>query len=114
MSRSTRGARSSARSFARRPLERRGAPMIRHFLDLFDITAEEAHHLLDLADRLKREDVQGHRPPVLAGRILGLIFEKPSLRTRVSFEAAMAHLGGNAIFLQGKDVGLGARETISD
>ena len=49
-----------------------------------------------------------------SGRTLGLIFEKPSLRTRVSFEAAMARLGGNAIFLRGKDVGLGIRESVAD
>src|SRR4051794_8703518 len=88
--------------------------MLRHFLDLFEITPDEAAGLLDLADRLKRDDRDGHRPPVLEGRILGLIFEKPSLRTRVSFEAAMARLGGNAIFLQGKDVGLGVRESVED
>ncbi|MDB5350405.1 MAG: ornithine carbamoyltransferase [Planctomycetota bacterium] len=88
--------------------------MHRHFLDLFDISREEALGLLDLADRLKRDDSEGHRPQLLPGRILGLIFEKPSLRTRVSFEAAMARLGGNALFLQGKDVGLGVRESVSD
>jgi len=51
---------------------------------------------------------------LLLGRTLGLIFEKPSLRTRVSFESAMARLGGNSIFLRGKDVGLGVRESVSD
>ncbi len=88
--------------------------MLRHFLDLLDLKADEALTLLDLADRLKADDRDGRRPPVLEGRILGLIFEKPSLRTRVSFEAAIARLGGNAIFLQGKDVGLGVRETVAD
>ena len=70
--------------------------------------------LLDRAERLKQDDQRGIRPPLLAGRMLGLIFEKPSLRTRVSFEAAIAQLGGNAVFLQGKDVGLGVRETAAD
>ena len=51
---------------------------------------------------------------LLQGRTLGLVFEKPSLRTRVSFESAMARLGGNSIFLRGKDVGLGVRESVSD
>ncbi len=88
--------------------------MLRHFRDLFDITADEAEDLLALADRLKREDREGHREAALQGRILGLIFEKPSLRTRVSFEAAMARLGGNSIFLKATDVGLGGRETIED
>ncbi len=85
--------------------------MPRHFLDLFDISAIEAKALLDLATSLKEA---GRRVPVLEGRILGLIFEKPSLRTRVSFEAAIAQLGGNAVFLQGKDVGLGVRESVPD
>lgn len=84
--------------------------MPRHFLDLFDISTAEAHELLDLSSQLK----SGGRDPLLPGRILGLIFEKPSLRTRVSFEAAIARLGGNAVFLQGKDVGLGVRETVED
>ena len=89
-------------------------PTPRHFLDLFDISPAEAIALLDLADRLKREDREGRRPQILQGRILGLIFEKPSLRTRVSFEAAMARLGGNVVFLQGTDVGLGIRESVED
>jgi len=88
--------------------------MNRHFVDLFSITPEEARFLLDLAIELKKDDKAGKRPPRLAGRILGLIFEKPSLRTRVSFESAIARLGGNAIFLRGKDVGIGVRESIQD
>ena len=88
--------------------------MTRHFLDLSEITPAEALGLLDLATRLKAQAPGEGRPPYLAGRILGLIFEKPSLRTRVSFEAAISQLGGNALFLQGKDVGLGVRETVAD
>ncbi|SIO60984.1 ornithine carbamoyltransferase [Singulisphaera sp. GP187] len=88
--------------------------MIRHFVDLFDLSAEATVDLIDRAIDLKRLDQQGHRPPYLEGRTLGLIFEKPSLRTRVSFEAAIAQLGGNAIFLNGKDVGMGVRESIPD
>ncbi len=89
--------------------------MVRHFIDLFDITADEAADLLDRAAGLKREDRQhGRRPQNLAGRTLGLVFDKPSLRTRVSFEAAITQLGGNAIFLNGKDVGLGVRESVAD
>ena len=57
---------------------------------------------------------EGKRPALLSGRTLGLSFEKPSLRTRVSFEAAIARLGGNAIFLRGEDVGLGIRESVVD
>ena len=88
--------------------------MVRHFIDLFDITAETAHDLLCRAIELKRDDQRGSRPPYLAGRTVGLIFEKPSLRTRVSFEAAITHLGGNALFLRGNDVGMGERESIAD
>ncbi len=89
--------------------------MVRHFIDLFDVSAVEAADLLDGAAALKRVDRRdGQRPPVLAGRTLGLVFDKPSLRTRVSFEAAITQLGGNALFLNGKDVGLGVRESVAD
>jgi len=88
--------------------------MPRHFVDLFDITAAEARALIDRAIQLKRDEKRGQRPLLLAGRSLGLLFEKPSLRTRVSFEAAIARLGGNAIFLRGQDVGLGSRESVAD
>lgn len=88
--------------------------MRRHFLDLFDITRDEAQALLDLSSQLKKA---GPTPAVrerLQGRLMGLIFEKPSLRTRVSFEAAMASLGGSSLFLRGEEVGLGVRESIAD
>ncbi len=88
--------------------------MTRHFVSLFDLGPAEAAELLDLAIELKRDDRAGERAPLLCGRTLGLVFDKPSLRTRVSFEAAIAQLGGNAIFLDGKDVGLGVRETAAD
>ena len=88
--------------------------MPRHFLDLLDISAAEARRLVDQSIEIKRDDQAGRRPLVLSGRTLGLLFEKPSLRTRVSFEAAIARLGGNAIFLHGKDVGLGVRESVVD
>jgi ornithine carbamoyltransferase len=88
--------------------------MVRHFVDLFELSRSEALELLDRAIELKRDDERGKRTPLLAGRTIGLMFEKPSLRTRVSFEAAIAHLGGNAIFLRGGDVGLGSRESLAD
>jgi ornithine carbamoyltransferase len=88
--------------------------MVRHFVDLFDLTAEDARELLRRASGLKREHAEGVRVPYLPGRTLGLIFEKPSLRTRVSFQAAMAQLGGGAIFLRDKDVGMGSRESMAD
>ncbi len=88
--------------------------MLRHFTDLFELKPREARDLIDRAIELKRAWRQGVREPLLAGRTLGLLFEKPSLRTRVSFEAAIGHLGGTAIFLPGKEVGLGVRETVAD
>jgi ornithine carbamoyltransferase len=88
--------------------------MPRHFVDLFELSPQEARDLLRRAAELKANDRKGTRPAFLAGRTLGLLFEKPSLRTRVSFEAAFAQLGGTAIFLPGKDVGLGIRETVAD
>lgn len=88
--------------------------MVRHVVDLFGISAIEARELIARAIALKTESRKGHRPPMLAGMTLGLLFEKPSLRTRVSFESAISQLGGNAVFLNGKDIGLGIRETIAD
>jgi ornithine carbamoyltransferase len=87
----------------------------RHFVDLFDISSEEARALLAHAVKLKAGGKNGPgRPTPLLGRSLGLVFEKPSLRTRVSFEAAFARLGGSSIFLRGKDVGIGVRESVAD
>ena len=81
----------------------------RHLLSSADISAEETAFLLELGIRLKQ------RPqPVLAGRQLALLFEKPSLRTRVSFQVAMRHLGGETIYLAPQEVGLGEREAIKD
>ena len=89
--------------------------MIRHFIDLFDLSAEAAVDLLDRAiDAEATTTSRAIARSSCAGRTLGLIFEKPSLRTRVSFEAAIAQLGGNAIFLHGKDVGIGVRESVAD
>jgi ornithine carbamoyltransferase len=70
--------------------------------------------LLDLAIRLKKEYFAGGNPPLLKGKVLGMIFQKPSLRTRVSFDMAMRHLGGDALYLSPNEIGLGKREAISD
>lgn len=88
--------------------------VMRHFLSLIDLAVEELTHLLDEAARLKADAQRGIRPPLLAGRVLGMIFEKPSLRTRASFEAAMAHLGGFSIFLSASDGPIGQRESVAD
>jgi ornithine carbamoyltransferase len=84
---------------------------MRHFLDLLDLSPDELRHLLNDAAELK---AAGHRPAVLAGRVLGMVFEKPSLRTRVSFEAAMGQLGGRSIFLNSSDGLIGQRESVPD
>jgi ornithine carbamoyltransferase len=86
---------------------------MRHILTLDDLSTPEIEQLLTLAEDLKRDYLQGTRIPRLAGRVLGLLFSKPSLRTRVSFEAAMTHLGGSSLYL-GQDVGWGTRESIAD
>jgi ornithine carbamoyltransferase len=88
--------------------------MLRHFTTLFELGSDEAHALLREAFALKAKTRTDRTWVPLVGRTLGLLFEKPSLRTRVSFEAAIAQLGGNAIFLPAKEVGLGERETIAD
>ena len=87
---------------------------MRHFLDLIDLSADEINALLDEAARLKAARQRREHTPYLPGRVLGLIFEKPSLRTRVSFETAMAQLGGSSVFLGGKDSGMGSRESVPD
>jgi ornithine carbamoyltransferase len=87
---------------------------MRHLIDLLDLSADEINYLLDEAARLKAARQRGEHAPILSGRVLGMIFEKPSLRTRVSFETAMAQLGGACVFQGGKDVGMGSRESIPD
>src|SRR5207237_1723580 len=90
-----------------------GTPM-RHSLDIPDLSADEITHLLTDAARLKAaRRVRADDLP-LRGRVVGLVFEKPSLRTRVSFEAAVAQLGGTSLFLPGTEVGLGWRESHDD
>ena len=88
--------------------------MVRHFTDLFDLTSDDARTLLRKSAELKRQHAEGVRAPLLPGRTLGMVFEKPSLRTRVSFQAAIGQLGGSAIFLRDQDVGMGSRETTAD
>src|SRR4051812_19632670 len=91
-----------------------GTTAMRHFIDLFDWDTDQIHKLLKDAAKLKRAHAKGKNRPLLQGRVLGLIFEKPSLRTRVSFKAAMAQLGGSSIFLSQHEIGLGKRESVAD
>ncbi len=87
-----------------------GRPPVRHFLDLRDFDTATLRHLLTLAAQLKRHPVQ----PLLTGRTLALLFEKPSTRTRVSFEVAMRQLGGAVTVLTDRDMQLGRGETVAD
>ena len=87
---------------------------MKHFLAVSDLTPGEVQGLLDLAGTLKRELAAGGNKPLLAGKVLAMIFQKPSLRTRVSFDMAMRHLGGDALYLSPNEVGLGKREAIAD
>ncbi len=86
---------------------------VRHLLTLQDLSAAEIEQVFSIAEQLKEQFSQGVRRPLLSGRVMALLFEKPSLRTRVSFEAGMFHLGGSSMFL-GADVGFGTRESIAD
>jgi len=85
-----------------------------HFLSLADYTPEELRHILDLAIDLKDEWKAGGNDPLLKNKVLAMVFQKPSLRTRVSFDMAMRHLGGDALFLSPNEIGLGKRESIAD
>lgn len=86
---------------------------MKHLLKISDLTKEEILRIFVLTEDLKDKCAAGVREPLLPGRVMALIFEKPSLRTRVSFQAGMAHLGGSSMML-GDDVGFGKRERIDD
>lgn len=88
--------------------------MKRDFLDFSSWSAKELLELIESAVYLKREWQNGGNRPILAGKVLAMIFQKPSLRTRVSFDVAMKHLGGDAIMLGPDEIGLGKRESIAD
>ncbi|MBR6546163.1 MAG: ornithine carbamoyltransferase [Clostridia bacterium] len=87
---------------------------MKHLLKLSDLTEAEILDLLDLADRLKDENKRGISHPYLAGKSLGMIFQKSSTRTRVSFEVGMYQLGGQALFLSPRDLQIGRGEPIED
>jgi ornithine carbamoyltransferase len=87
--------------------------MVRHLIMLADLTSAEIERIFSITEDLKTKFERGLREPLLPGRVMALIFEKPSLRTRVSFEAGMAHLGGTSLFL-GTEAGFGRRESVAD
>ena len=84
------------------------------FLHIADHTGEQLQGLLDLAVKLKAEWQAGGNQPLLKGKVLGMVFQKPSLRTRVSFDVAMRHMGGDALYLSPNEIGLGGRESVAD
>lgn len=84
--------------------------MKKDFLSIADFDRKEIEHLVEQARRIKQEG----SPPFLAGRTLALLFEKPSLRTKISFEIAMYQLGGHSIYLSPEEIGLGKREPAAD
>jgi ornithine carbamoyltransferase len=85
-----------------------------NFLDISNQSPQELQDLLDLAVRLKREYFAGGNQPLFKGKVLGMIFQKPSLRTRVSFDMAMRHMDGDALYLSPNEIGLGKRESTAD
>jgi ornithine carbamoyltransferase len=87
---------------------------MRHFLHIADYSPKDLQYLLDLAVQLKKERQRGSNQPRLKGKVLGMVFQKPSLRTRVSFDMAMRHLGGEALYLSPDEIGLGKRESVAD
>lgn len=86
----------------------------RDFISMDDLTPDEIRAVLERSSDLKRRLRAGESPPALAGKTLAMIFEKPSLRTRVTFEVGMRQLGGHAIYLSPQDIQLGTRESVPD
>jgi ornithine carbamoyltransferase len=88
---------------------------MKHFTSISDTSPEDLRHTLDVAHRLKKQlQSAGKNDPILTCKSLAMIFEKPSLRTRVSFSVAMAHLGGSAMLLRDEEIGMGKREPVQD
>ena len=89
---------------------------IRHFLDISDFSGEELNRIIQAAGRIKQKlkSGEGKQDKPLEGKILAMIFDKPSTRTRVSFDVGMRQLGGETLLLSGSDMQLGRGETIAD
>jgi ornithine carbamoyltransferase len=86
----------------------------RDFISLADLSAADISEILTIATEIKRELRAGRRPPLLAGKTLAMIFQKPSLRTRVTFETGITQLGGSAVHLAPDDIRAGERESVAD
>lgn len=87
---------------------------VKHFLDLSTVSSEDLRTIMDFAHKRKAETKAGTVDKPLAGKVLAMIFEKPSTRTRVSFDVGMRQLGGETLFLSGTEMQLGRAETIAD
>jgi len=87
---------------------------MKHLITIADLSTEEVWQILNLAKELKEEWRKGGNKPILKGKTLGMVFQKPSLRTRVSFEMGMIHLGGQALYLSPDEIKLGVRESVPD
>ncbi len=88
--------------------------MKKDFIAVSDYSSQDIEKIIDISLSLKAERAKGPNKPILKDKVLGMIFQKPSLRTRVSFDMAMRHLGGDALYLSPAEIGLGQRETIAD
>ena len=88
--------------------------MKKDFLAITELEKPEFLELLNLALSLKSELLSGGNEPILNNKVLALVFSKPSLRTRISFEMGMRQLGGDALFISPNEIGLGKRESIAD
>jgi len=87
---------------------------MKDFLSISDYSSDEIKDMLDLAVKLKKEYFKKGNKKIFKGKVLGMIFQKPSLRTRISFDMAMRHCGGDALYLSPSEIGLGKRESIAD
>lgn len=87
---------------------------MRHFNSLLELTPADVESIFSTAEQLKARSLRGDRPQLLPGRVLTQVFEKPSLRTRLSFDAAMMQMGGDSIFLTAQEAGIGGREAVKD
>ena len=87
---------------------------MKHLLKMLDLSKEEILDILNLADQLKYENKNGIEHHILKGKTLGMIFQKSSTRTRVSFETGMYQLGGQALFLSNRDLQIGRGEPVQD
>ena len=87
---------------------------LKHFILTQDFSKEELLNIIELAKMLKAADKEGACPKLLQGASLGMLFEEPSTRTRISFEVAMTKLGGHALYLKPGEIHLGVRESLAD